>query len=101
MKYFVAIGYTNQTGLLKEVEKTEDFNNDYYLKRYNIRSNFDIQITKDFLFRINANAILSELMNLIYRQWGRVVLIVSSPVCLADTSPLGTIRHTIRTERMA
>lgn len=61
VKYFVAIGYTNQTGLLKEVEKTEDFNNDYYLKRYNIRSNFDIQITKDFLFRINANAILSEL----------------------------------------
>ena len=61
VKYFVAFGYTNQSGLLKEVSKKEDFNNDYYLKRYNIRSNFDIQITKDFLFRINANAILSEL----------------------------------------
>ena len=61
VKYFVAFGYTNQSGLLKEVPKKEDFNNDYYLKRYNIRSNFDIQITKDFLFRINANAILSEL----------------------------------------
>lgn len=61
VKYFVAIGYTNQNGLLKEIEKEEDFNNDYYLKRYNLRSNFDIQITKDFLFRINANAILSEL----------------------------------------
>lgn len=61
VKYFVAIGYTNQNGLLKEMPKEEDFNNDYYLKRYNLRSNFDIQITKDFLFRINANAILSEL----------------------------------------
>lgn len=61
VKYFVAIGYTNQNGLLKEINKEEDFNNDYYLKRYNLRSNFDIQITKDFLFRINANAILSEL----------------------------------------
>lgn len=60
VKYFVAIGYTDQNGLLKELPKTEDFNNDYYMKRYNVRSNFDIQITKDFLFRINANAILSE-----------------------------------------
>lgn len=60
VKYFVAFGYTNQTGLLKEISKKEDFNNDYYLKRYNLRSNFDVQITKDFLFRINANAILSE-----------------------------------------
>ena len=61
VKYFVAIGYTNQGGLLKEVAKEKDFNNDYYLRRYNIRSNFDVQITKDFLFKINANAILSEL----------------------------------------
>lgn len=61
VKYFVAIGYTNQSGLLKDLKKQEDFNNDYYLKRYNLRSNFDIQVTKDFLFKINANAILSEL----------------------------------------
>lgn len=60
VKYFVSLGYTNQGGLLKSVPKTEDFNNDYYLRRYNLRSNFDVQITKDFLFKINANAILSE-----------------------------------------
>lgn len=60
VKYFVSIGYTNQGGLLKDIPKEEDFNNNYYLKRYNLRSNFDIQITKDFLFKINANAILSE-----------------------------------------
>lgn len=61
VKYFVALGYTDQGGLLKDIPKQIDFNNDYYLKRYNIRSNFDVQITKDFLFRINANAILSEI----------------------------------------
>lgn len=61
VKYFVSLGYTNQGGLLKSVPKTEDFNNDYYLRRYNLRSNFDVQITKDFLFKINANAILSEI----------------------------------------
>ena len=60
VKYFVSFGYTDQGGLLKNIPKTEDFNNDYYLKRYNLRSNFDIQITKDFLMKINANAILSE-----------------------------------------
>lgn len=60
VKYFVAIGYTDQNGLLKDIKKEEDFNNDYYLKRYNIRSNFDIQVTKDFLVKLNANAILSE-----------------------------------------
>lgn len=60
VKYFVSLGYTNQGGLLKSVPKTEDFNNDYYLRRYSLRSNFDVQITKDFLFKINANAILSE-----------------------------------------
>lgn len=61
VKYFVSLGYTNQGGLLKDVAKTEDFNNNYYLKRYNLRSNFDVQITKDFFFKINANAILSEI----------------------------------------
>lgn len=62
VKYFVSFGYTDQGGLLKNMSKASgfDFNNDYYLKRYNLRSNFDIQITKDFLFRLNANAILSE-----------------------------------------
>lgn len=62
VKYFVSFGYTDQGGLLKDVPKADgfDFDNEYYLKRYNLRSNFDIQITKDFLFRINANAILSE-----------------------------------------
>lgn len=61
MKYFVSFSYLDQGGLFKTLPKTEDFNNDYYQHRYNIRSNFDISITKDFTAKINANAILTEI----------------------------------------
>lgn len=61
VNYFISLGYVNQGGIFKTIEKTAgDFNNNYYLRRYNLRSNLDFKITKDFLLRINANAILSE-----------------------------------------
>jgi TonB-linked SusC/RagA family outer membrane protein len=60
VKYFVSVGYTDQGGILKEVKRVDDLNTQYYLHRYNLRSNFDIKITKDLTFKINANAILSE-----------------------------------------
>lgn len=62
LNYFISLAYLDQGGLFRSVEKTTgDFNNDYYLKRYNLRSNFDFKVTKDFLIKINANAILSEI----------------------------------------
>lgn len=61
VKYFVSFAYLDQGGLFKELPKTEDFTNDYYQKRYNVRSNFDIKITKDFTAKLNANAILTEI----------------------------------------
>jgi TonB-linked SusC/RagA family outer membrane protein len=61
VNYFISFAYLDQGGLFKEPEKSEKFDNDYYLKRYNLRSNFDIKITKDFLLKLNANAILSEI----------------------------------------
>lgn len=61
LKYFVSFSHLNQGGLFKEMPKTEKFNNDYYQKRYNVRSNFDIKVTDDFSVRLNANAILSEI----------------------------------------
>ena len=61
LNYFISLAYLDQEGLFKSMPKTTgDFNNDYYLKRYNLRSNFDFKVTKDFLIRVNANAILSE-----------------------------------------
>lgn len=62
LNYFISLAYLDQDGLFKTVKKTSgDFNNDYYLKRYNLRSNFDFKVTKDFRLKINANAILSEI----------------------------------------
>ncbi len=61
LKYFVSFSHLNQGGLFKDQPKNEKFNNDYYQKRYNVRSNFDIKITNDLLLRLNANAILTEI----------------------------------------
>lgn len=61
VKYFVSLAYLNQGGLFKDQPKQEKFNNDYYQKRYNVRSNFDVAITKDFTVKLNANAILTEI----------------------------------------
>ncbi len=61
LKYFISFAHLNQGGLFKEQPKEENFNNDYYQKRYNVRSNFDIKITDDFNLRLNANAILTEI----------------------------------------
>lgn len=61
LNYFISLAYLDQGGLFKTVEKTiGDFNNDYYLRRYNLRSNFDFKVTNDFQIKVNANAILSE-----------------------------------------
>jgi TonB-linked SusC/RagA family outer membrane protein len=61
VKYFVSFNYLDQGGLFKSMDKPDELNNDYYQHRYNLRSNFDITITKDFIAKINANAILTEI----------------------------------------
>ena len=60
VKYFVNFGYVSQEGILKEIKRTEDFNGNFYMKRYNLRSNIDIQATSDLKLSINVSAILSE-----------------------------------------
>lgn len=61
VKYFVSLAYLDQGGLFKSQPKEEDFNNDYYQKRYNVRANFDVKVTQDLTFKLNANAILTEI----------------------------------------
>lgn len=61
VKYFVSFSYLDQGGLFKNLPKKEDFNNDYYQHRYNLRANFDIKVTDYLTAKINANAILTEI----------------------------------------
>jgi TonB-linked SusC/RagA family outer membrane protein len=48
VKYFVSIGYLNQGGMFKTNYMPFPDESEYSDKRYNIRSNFDFDINKDF-----------------------------------------------------
>ncbi|MBN9297358.1 MAG: TonB-dependent receptor [Filimonas sp.] len=61
IRYFLSLGYINQEGILKNIQKSEDFNNNYYLRRYNVRSNVDVDVTKDLTLRLDMNARFNEI----------------------------------------
>ncbi|WP_316784155.1 TonB-dependent receptor [Pedobacter frigiditerrae] len=60
LKYFVALGSVFQNGILKEIAKEENFNSNYYLKRYNIRSNIDLNVTKTLTLKLDLSARFNE-----------------------------------------
>jgi TonB-linked SusC/RagA family outer membrane protein len=60
VRYFISLGYIFQNGILKEVPKDEDFNSNYYLKRYNIRSNLDVDVYKGLALKIDLSARFSD-----------------------------------------
>jgi TonB-linked SusC/RagA family outer membrane protein len=45
VKYFVSLGYLNQTGLIKEFQQSSGISNNNNFSRYNFRSNIDINVT--------------------------------------------------------
>ena len=45
VKYFVSLGYLNQTGLVKEFEQSSNISNNNNFSRYNFRSNIDVNVT--------------------------------------------------------
>ena len=55
VKYFVSAGYFNQDGLLNHTDLQKDFDANPIYKRYNIRSNFDFNITKRFSATVNLS----------------------------------------------
>lgn len=61
VRYFVSLGYIFQNGIMKDLPKEEDFNSNYYLKRYNFRSNLDVDVTKDLSMRLDLSARVSEI----------------------------------------
>lgn len=60
VKYFVSLGQLWQNGLLKDFSKASEVNNNFYYKRYNFRSNLDIQATKNLKVRLDITGIFDE-----------------------------------------
>jgi TonB-linked SusC/RagA family outer membrane protein len=61
LRYFVSLGSIFQNGILKEIPKDEDFNSNYYLKRYNARSNLDLDVYKDLSLKLDLSARFNEI----------------------------------------
>lgn len=55
-KYFVSLGYFNQDGIYKLGKLFNDFSANPNFKRYNIRTNFDFNISKDFTVAVKASS---------------------------------------------
>ena len=53
VRYFVFLGAANQDGLTKHTEENAEFSTNQKYVRYNVRSNIDININKDFLISVD------------------------------------------------
>ncbi|HVI45266.1 MAG TPA: TonB-dependent receptor [Chitinophaga sp.] len=60
VKYFVSMGYLWQNGFIKNFSQKADVNNNYYYKRYNFRSNLDIEATKTLSIRTDITGRFGE-----------------------------------------
>lgn len=56
VKYFASIGYFDQEGLINHTDLIKDYDAQLIFKRYNIRSNFDFNITKRFSTSISLSS---------------------------------------------
>lgn len=56
VKYFISMGALTQNGNLNKFSdaRNQDVNNDYFYRRYNFRSNLDIQATRSLKFRLDV-----------------------------------------------
>lgn len=54
VRYFVSVGYLNQGGVMRDFTEGDDVNSAYNYKRYNFRSNIDIQATKSLAFKLDV-----------------------------------------------
>lgn len=58
-RYFVSVGYLDQGGQLKDF--SEDLNSKYYYKRYNYRSNIDLNVNKTLDVRFDLFGNVDEI----------------------------------------
>jgi TonB-linked SusC/RagA family outer membrane protein len=55
VKYFVSMGYLNQSGMFKYTDMHDRYNPDTYYKRFNFRSNLDFTINKYQTLSVNVS----------------------------------------------
>ncbi len=62
VKYFISGGAFTQNGTIKNFSTNSDgVNSNYFYKRYNVRSNLDIQATRNLSLRLDATVRLSDI----------------------------------------
>ena len=59
-KYFISAGYLWQNGMVKDFKVDENLNSNYYYKRYNFRSNLDVNATKTLLLNLDLSGNFAE-----------------------------------------
>ena len=57
IRYYTNVGFTNQNGLFK-VDNLKDFNTNANFKRYNFRSNVDINVSKNLKMNLSLGGII-------------------------------------------
>jgi TonB-linked SusC/RagA family outer membrane protein len=90
IRYFVNVGYVMQDGIYK-VDNLEEFNTNANLKRYNFRSNVDIDLSKSFTLELGVGG------NVQYRNYpgsssGSIfdALRLTAPIAYPVTNPDGS-----------
>lgn len=59
-KYYLSAGYLYQNGLIKDFSGPSGMNSNYYYKRYNFRSNLDLQPTKTTTLSLDLSGTFNE-----------------------------------------
>src|SRR5690606_31094964 len=59
IRYYANVGYTEQSGLWK-VDEGNPYNTNINMRRYNLRSNIDVNVTKNLLFEFGLGAVVQQ-----------------------------------------
>lgn len=60
VRYFISGGFLWQDGLQRHFQTADDFNNNYYYKRTNLRSNLDIKATDNLQLKVDLSGNFNE-----------------------------------------
>lgn len=60
VKYFVSLGYFTQNGMFNNTDLLEGYDTQVRYNRYNFRTNFDFQVTRDLSMSLNISDQLSD-----------------------------------------